>query len=126
MSRYSGRLPESYAAAEKALKGRHVRTIVNNTRASRVDDETIEIQYHGNTLARFHADGRRMFTTDGWDSTWTNHRLNAMLPATLGFVIQGYVAHVQIRNADGTVDLHHADTLRLSPSGEIVDITKEH
>lgn len=125
MSRYSGRLPESYAAAEKALRGRHVRTIVNNTRVSRVDDETIEVQYHGNTIATFHADGRRRFSSCGYATTSTHERLNAMLPASVGFVRRNWTGYIETRYMGGERELVEADSITFGPDGSIHRIDEE-
>lgn len=127
MSRYRDRLPQSYEEAVKALRGRHVRTVLNNTRVSRKDDDTVEVQYHGNTIATFHADGRRVFTTCGWGTSSTRERLNGMLWGTsIGFVQQGGVNYVQIIYVGGKRDLTNADTLYLGPDGSIHRIEKEH
>lgn len=125
MSRYAGRLPTTYAEAEKALRGRQVRTIVNNTRASRRDKDTVEVQYHGNTIATFHADGRREFTTCGWGTVSTHERLNAMVPYGVGFVRRDYAGQVQVRH-EGEFVAVPADTVRLAADDSIIDITKEH
>ena len=125
MSRYAGRLPTDYAEAEKALRGRQVRTVVNNTRVSRCDEDTVEVQYHGNTIATFHADGRREFTTCGWGTVSTHERLNAMTPRSIGFVRRDYAGHVQVQH-EGDFEALYADTVRLAADGSIIDITKEH
>lgn len=125
MSRYAGRLPITYAEAEKALRGRQVRTVVNNTRVSRRDEDIIDVQYHGNTIATFHADGRREFTTCGWGTTSTHDRLNAMTPRSIGFVRRDYAGHVQV-DYSGDFETLYADTVRLAADGSIIDITKEH
>ena len=122
MSRYAGRLPTTYAEAEKALRGRQVRTVVNNTRVSRRDEETISVQYHGNTIATFHADGTREFTTCGWGTVSTHERLNAMVPYGVGFIRRDYMGHVQVKH-EGDFVAVLADTVRLAADDSISDIT---
>ncbi len=129
MSRYAGRLPTNYAEAEKALRGRQVRTVVNNTRVSRRDEDTVEVQYHGNTIATFHADGRREFTTCGWNTSSTRERLNAMLWGEhIAFVQRDYSGYIEVGIVAPENALHHADTIVLDPFGGIHSITnsREH
>lgn len=124
MSRYSGRLPTTYDEAEAALLGKQVRTVLNNTRASRQRDGSIEIQYHGNTIATFHADGTREFTTCGWNTVSTRERLNAMLIRDrIAFVQRDHVGHIEISTVEPERIRRHADTLVLGPSGSIDQIT---
>lgn len=129
MSRYRGRLPTDYSEAEKALRGRQVRTVVNNTRVSRRDGETIEVQYHGNAIATFHADGTREFTTCGWNTVSTRERLNAMLwGENIAFVQRDHGGYIEIATVEPERIRRHADTLVLGPSGSIDQITnsREH
>ena len=125
MSRYAGRLPTTYAEAETMLRGKQVRTVVNNTRVSRRDEETISVQYHGNTIATFHADGTREFTTCGWGTVSTHERLNAMVPYGVGFIRRDYMGHVQVKH-EGEFVAVLADTVRLAADDSIIDITEEH
>lgn len=129
MSRYRDRLPHSYEEAEKALRGRHVRTVLNNTRVSRKHKGCIEVQYHQNTIATFYADGTMEFTTCGWATGSTHERLNAMVPADIAFVRREYVGHIELREPearDWVHPLNHADTISIRPDGMIHDIGKRH
>lgn len=128
MSRYDGRLPSSYFEAERALRGRPVRTVVNNTRVSRRDEETIEVQFHRNTIATFHVDGSQKFTTCGYATVSTHARLNAMVPASVHFTKRDGVGYVNLRTEGESPhwDPHYGDTLHITPDGEIANITKEH
>jgi len=129
MSRYAGRLPTTYAEAETALRGRQVRTVVNNTRVSRRDKDTLDVQYHGNTIATFHADGTREFTNCGWNTVSTRERLNAMLGRDrIAFVQRDHVGYIEIDTVEPERIRRHADTLVLGPSGSIDQITnsREH
>jgi len=87
MSRYAGRFPSNRAYAEKALGSRHDIAVkgVNNTKLVRRRDGGIDVTYHGNTIATWHADGTRTLTTDGWGTASTHERLNAMTPPGVHF-----------------------------------------
>lgn len=121
MSRYTGRLPTTYAEAEAYLRGGHVRTVVNNTRISRQDEETIAVQFHGNTIATFRADGSRTYTTTGYATKSTHQRLNGMTP--LGYRFRSHL--VDERTAPDTWEAHPADTLHLTAEN-IPTFTEEH
>lgn len=118
MSRYAGRFPSNRAYAEKALGNRHDIAVkgVGNTKLVRRRDGGIDVTYHGNTIATFHADGTRTYTTAGYATTSTHERLNAMTPPGTGFRTEQRAGKVEIRRkfftyqADSDVYLLHVAT----------------
>lgn len=124
MRRYADRLPGNFKEAEKALKGKHVRTLLNNTRASRVEDGAVEVQYHGNTIATFYPDGTRVLTTCGWNTVSTSERLNGMLWGDhIAFAQRDHVGYIEVSFVGGDREKHHADTIEIAPDGSIHSIT---
>lgn len=103
MSRYAGRLPRTYARAEKMLGNRNTRTILNNTIIARSHDgDTINIAHHGSVIGQFHRDGSVHLTNAGYGSVSTRERLNAMAPAHVSFVQRNHSQQVHVWQGDDT------------------------
>ena len=104
MSRYSGRLPRTYADAEQMLKGRSRRKVLNNTdlMQSAIDGGCIVVLYHDNVIAEFFEDGSRVLSNCGYGTVSTRERLNSMAPAGVGFVQRDYAQQVHVWQGDGT------------------------
>lgn len=103
-SRYAGRLPRTYAQAEKMLKGRSRRKVLNNTdlMQSAIDGGCIVVLYHENVIAKFFEDGSTVLSNCGYGTVSTRERLNAMAPAGVGFVQRDYAQQVHVRQGDDT------------------------
>lgn len=104
MSRYSGRLPRTYAQAEQMLGNRQRRTLINNTVIELGGHKRINVLYHGNLIAAFDPNGSKMLTNCGYGTVSTRERLNAMAPAHVGFVQRDYAQQVHVWQGDGTPD----------------------
>ena len=123
-SRYSGRLPRTYAQAEKMLKGRSRRKVLNNTdlMQSARDGGSIVVLYHGNVIAQFFEDGCMVLTNCGYGTTSTRERLNAMAPAGVGFVQRDHAQQVHVRdatNGEGRVRVIDGGTVRIDSDGRV-------
>lgn len=101
-SRYAGRLPRTYAQAEKMLGNRERRTLINNTVIEAGGRFRINVLFHGNLIAAFDPDGSRLLTNCGYGTVSTRERLNAMAPAGVGFVQRDYAQQVHVRQGDNT------------------------
>ena len=116
MSRYSGRLPRTFAAAVKLSSGRQSRKLANNTYLTLGSNGEYEVTYHGNTIATFHQDGTIILTTCGYGAaTSTNERLSAMAPEGTHFARRNYVGVVRQFSADGKMAEMISDTVRINP-----------
>ena len=90
MSRYAGRLPRNYESALRMLNGKRSRKVLNNTVIRDTLSGDIVVEYHGNEIARFYANGEILLTSCGYGTKITRERLNAMCPARYGFVQRDY------------------------------------
>ena len=90
MSRYSGLLPRDYNSALRMLNGKRSRKVLNNTVIRTTLSGDAVVEYHGNEIARFYANGEVLLTNCGYGTTSTRARLNAMSPARYGFVQRDY------------------------------------
>lgn len=43
------------------------------------DSEGVEVQYHGNVIAKFYHDGREWISSCGWDTVTTTSRLDQLV-----------------------------------------------
>lgn len=82
MSRYTGRLPQSYDAASNMLEGRMKATVLNNTALEQIATNRIAVKYHDNTIAVFQRDGVTVLTDCGYATSSTYERLNALSRAS--------------------------------------------
>lgn len=82
MSRYTGRLPQSYEAASNMLEGRMEKNVLNNTTLEQIATNRIAVKYHGNTIAVFQSDGVTVLTDCGYATSSTYERLNALSRAS--------------------------------------------
>lgn len=112
MSRYTGRLPRTYAEALAMLGGRESRKIAGNTTVNRDpstgDPAYIWVVYYNTEIAGFRRDGWARFTTGGYCTVSTHERLNAMCPADVAFTRKNWAGAVVIDqhtyfDADGVV-----------------------
>lgn len=108
-SRYSGRLPRTYAQAEQMLGNRQRRTLINNTVIELGGRKRINVLYHGNLIAAFDPNGSRMLTNCGYGTVSTRERLNAMAPAGVGFVQRDYAQKVLVNQQDDPKDWRYLD-----------------
>lgn len=108
-SRYSGRLPRTYAQAEQMLGKRERRTLINNTVIEAGGGGRINVLYHGNLIAAFDPSGSRMLTNCGYGTVSTRERLNAMAPAGVGFVQRDYAQKVLVNQQDDPKDWRYLD-----------------
>ena len=99
MSRYSGRLPRTYAQAEQMLGNRERRTLINNTVIERGGRRRVNVLYHGNLIAAFDPNGSLMLTNSGYGTVSTRERLNAMAPAHVSFVQRDHAQQVRVKQA---------------------------
>ena len=119
MSRYSGRLPQSYEQAARMLNGRNSRTLINNTVLKfSVDGESVRVEYHGNTIAQFRSNGEVMLTNAGYGTVSTRERLNAMAPAGVGFVQRNHAQMIAQWNR-GEEHLTPGGTVQIAPDGTV-------
>ena len=121
-SRYAGRLPRTYAQAERMLKGRSRRKVLNNTDLMRsaIDGGCIVVLYHDNVIAQFFEDGSRMLTNCGYGTVSTRERLNSMAPAGVGFVQRDYAQQVHVRQGDDTpARVIDGGTVRIDSDGRV-------
>lgn len=100
-SRYAGRLPRTYAQAEKMLGNRERRTLINNTVIEAGGRFRINVLFHGNLIAAFDPDGSRMLTNCGYGTVSTRERLNSMAPAGVSFVQRDHCQQVHVWQGDG-------------------------
>lgn len=124
MSRYSGRLPRTYAGAERMLKGRSRRKVLNNTdlMQSARDGGCIVVMYHGNVIAQFFEDGSTVLTNCGYGTVSTRERLNGMAPAGVGFVQRDHAQQVHVRdttNGEGHTRVIPGGTVRIDRDGRV-------
>ena len=108
-SRYSGRLPRTYAQAEQMLGKRERRTLINNTAIEAGGGGRINVLYHGNLIAAFDPSGSRMLTNCGYGTVSTRERLNAMAPAGVGFVQRNHAQKVLVNQQDDPKDWRYLD-----------------
>lgn len=118
MSRYAGRLPRTYADAERMLGKRERRTLINNTVIEAGGGGRINVLYHGNLIAAFDPDGSRMLTNCGYGTVSTRERLNAMAPAGVGFVQRDYAQMIAQRH-QGKEHLTPGGTVQIAPDGTV-------
>lgn len=119
MSRYAGRLPRTYAAAERMLGDRERRTIINNTVIERGGGDRINVLYHGNLIAAFDPNGSRMLTNSGWGSVSTRERLNAMAPAHVSFVQRNHAQQVHVWHNGQASHVIDGGTVWIDREGEV-------
>lgn len=81
MSRYTGRLPQSYEAASNMLEGLMEKEVLNNTTLEQIATNRIAVKFHGNTIAIFQSDGVTALTDCGYATSSTYERLNALSTA---------------------------------------------
>lgn len=96
MSRYAGRLPNSFDQAERMLGNRQRRTILNNTTIERGGRNRVNVVHHGSVIGAFEPNGEVMLTNAGYGSVSTRERLSAMTPPGVHFVQRNYVQRVQV------------------------------
>lgn len=125
-SRYAGRLPRTYADAERMLKGRSRRKVLNNTdlMQSARDGGSIVVLYHGSVIAQFFENGSMVLTNCGYGTTSTRERLNSMAPAGVGFVQRDYAQQVHVRdatNGEGHVRVIDGGTICIDRDGRVID-----
>ena len=101
MSRYSGRLPRTFADAERMLGKREQKRLLNNTYAVRGGGGRVDIIHHNSIIGSFDPDGSVMLTNAGYGSVSTRERLNAMAPAHVSFVQRDHAQQVLVRESDG-------------------------
>ena len=121
-SRYAGRLPRTYAQAERMLKGRSRRKVLNNTdlMQSAIDGGCIVVLYHENVIAKFFEDGSTVLSNCGYGTVSTRERLNSMAPAGVGFVQRDYAQQVHVRQGDDTpARVIDGGTVRIDSDGRV-------
>ena len=122
-SRYSGRLPRTYAQAKQMLGRRSRRKVLNNTdlMQSARDGGCIVVLYHGNVIAQFFEDGSTVLTNCGYGTVSTRERLNGMAPAGVGFVQRDYAQKVLVNQQDDPKDWRYLDggTVRIDRDGRV-------
>ena len=119
-SRYSGRLPRTYADAERMLGKRERRTLINNTVIEAGGGGRINVLYHGNLIATFEPDGTLMLTNCGYGTVSTRERLNSMAPAHVSFVQRDYAQQVHVWVGDGVpVGVIPGGTVRIDRDGYV-------
>ena len=118
MSRYSGRLPRTYADADRMLGTRPQKRLLNNTYAARERDGSVIIIHHYSIIGSFDPDGSVMLTNAGYGSVSTRERLNAMAPAGVGFVQRDYAQMIAQRH-QGKEHLTPGGTVQIAPDGTV-------
>lgn len=127
MRRYEDRLPKSYSEGMRRLNGRRSYVAANNTRVQEMNSR-IEVLFHGNLIAMFWPDGTAWFSTQGYSSSSTNVRLNAMAPPGVAYMIRSREAKLVITGRDIPEAYTASEVdLRIHPNGrrEIVARRKE-
>lgn len=99
-SRYAGRLPRTFADADRMLGKREQKRLLNNTYAVRGGDGRVNIIHHNSIIGAFDPDGSVMLTNAGYGSVSTRERLNSMAPAGVGFVQRDYAQQVHVWQGD--------------------------
>ena len=118
MSRYSGRLPRTYADADRMLGKRAHKRLLNNTYAVRGGDGRVNIIHHNSIIGAFDPDGSVMLTNAGYGSVSTRERLNAMAPAGVGFVQRNHAQMIAQRH-QGNEHLTPGGTVQIAPDGTV-------
>ena len=119
-SRYAGRLPSTYAEAERMLGNRERRTLVNNTVIEAGGRFRINVLFHGNLIAAFDPDGSRMLTNCGYGTVSTRERLNSMAPAHVSFVQRDHAQQVHVWQGDGVpARVIDGGTVRIDSDGRV-------
>ena len=116
MSRYSGRLPRTFADAERMLGKREQKRLLNNTYAIRGGNGRVNIVHHNSIIGAFDPDGSVMLTNAGYGSVSTRERLSAMTPPGVHFVQRQHVQRVQV-DAQGIDEA--TGTLWIAPDGTV-------
>lgn len=120
MSRYSGRLPRTFADAERMLGKRGQKRLLNNTYAVRGGGGRVNIIHHNSIIGSFDPDGSVMLTNAGYGSVSTRERLNAMAPAHVSFVQRDYAQQVHVWAGDGVpVGVIPGGTVRIDRDGRV-------
>lgn len=72
----------SYADAEEFLGNKRTRKLGNNTYVERPDyaTEIIGVRLHATAIVTYHADGRIILDTGGWNTPTTRDRLHSLVP----------------------------------------------
>lgn len=117
-SRYAGRLPRTYADADRMLGTRGQKRLLNNTYAVRGGDGRVNIIHHNSIIGAFDPDGSVMLTNAGYGSVSTRERLNGMAPAGVGFVQRNHAQMIAQWNR-GEEHLTPGGTVQIAPDGTV-------
>lgn len=118
MSRYSGRLPRTYERAVALLKGKKSRNLDMPSTDIRhtFDHEAVPcivVRHHYTDIAVFYDDGSYEVNSQGYFTSTTKERLNAMVPTGFGFVTRKHIGKL-ITPGFNEVD---GDGFKFSPDG---------
>lgn len=121
MSRYSGRLPRTFADAERMLGTRGQKRLLNNTYAVRGGGGRVNIIHHNSIIGAFDPDGSVMLTNAGYGSVSTRERLNGMAPAGVGFVQRNHAQMILHKGSGGVEDWTYTPggTVQIAPDGTV-------
>lgn len=117
-SRYAGRLPRTFADADRMLGKRAQKRLLNNTYAVRGGDGRVNIIHHNSIIGAFDPDGSVMLTNAGYGSVSTRERLNSMAPAGVGFVQRNHAQMIAQRGR-GEEHLTPGGTVLIAPDGTV-------
>lgn len=121
-SRYAGRLPRTYAQAERMLGNRERRTLINNTVIEAGGSGRINVLYHGNLIASFDPDGSLLLSNCGYGTVSTRERLNSMAPPRVSFVQRNHAQQVHVWQGDGVpACVIDGGTVWIDPDGDVID-----
>jgi hypothetical protein len=74
---------QTFANAEDALAGRDARKIANNTRAVRLDADTVGIVLHQTAIVKYRRNGEIVLNSGGWKTVTTKARMNEFSPVSV-------------------------------------------
>ena len=110
--------PRTFADADRMLGKRAQKRLLNNTYAVRGGDGRVNIIHHNSIIGAFDPDGSVMLTNAGYGSVSTRERLNAMVPAGVGFVQRDYAQMIAQRH-QGKEHLTPGGTVQIAPDGTV-------
>jgi hypothetical protein len=83
MAQFKARIT-SYSEAAQFLGERNYRKVAHNTAVERKSGDYIAVRLHGTDVVGFHADGRIVLRSGGWETVTTKDRINQCLPRPWG------------------------------------------
>jgi hypothetical protein len=98
----------SYGQAAEFLGNRNGRTIAHNTTVERRSADFIAVQLYGTDVVGFHADGRVVLRSGGWETVTTKDRINACLPGGYAVTQKDFAWSLHEYGPDG-VDVPFTD-----------------